>query len=88
MLRLKIINDIKEKHRSHEQIAGKLSVDAGYKVISYNTIYRSIYRDNLTVKKSHCARRIARQVQHRGKTRRRRGFFNVVAMGIRVCNVF
>lgn len=74
-LRLEIINDIQEKHWSPEQITERLSVDAGYKVISYNTIYRSIYRDNLMVKKNHGARGIARQLRHRGKTRRRRGFF-------------
>ena len=75
LLRLEIINDIQEKHWSPEQIAGRISVDAGYKVISYNTIYRSIYRDNLMIKKNHGARGIARQLRHRGKTRRRRGFF-------------
>src|SRR5699024_7318745 len=66
LLRLEIINDIQEKHWSPEQIAGRLSVDVGYKVISYNTIYRSIYRDNLMIKKNHGARGIARQLRHRG----------------------
>lgn len=75
LLRLEIINDIQEKHWSPEQIAGRLSVDAGCKVISYNTIYRGIYRNNLMVKKNHGARGIARQLRHPGKTRRRRGFF-------------
>lgn len=75
MLRLKIINDIQEKRWSPEQIAGRLSVDAGYKVISYNTIYRSIYRENLMVKKNRSGRVIARQLRHRGETRRSSGFF-------------
>lgn len=75
LLRLEIINDIQEKHWSPEQIAGRLSVDAGYKVISYNTIYRSIYRKNLMVKKNRSACVIARQLRHRGETRRSSGFF-------------
>lgn len=75
LLCLEIINDIQEKHWSPEQIAVRLSVDAGCKVISYNTIYRGIYRDNLMVKKKHGDRGIAHQLRHRGKTRRRRGSF-------------
>ena len=51
-------------------------MDAGYKVISYNTIYRGIYRDNLMIKKNHGTRGIARQLRHRGKTRKHSGFLD------------
>ena len=53
LLLLEIVRDIQEKHWSPEQIFGRLSMDAGHKVIGYNTIYRSIYRDNLMVNKTH-----------------------------------
>ena len=64
-----------QENLSMRQIAGRLSVDVGYKVISYNTIYRSICRNNLMVNKNHSARGITRQLRHRGKARRRRRFF-------------
>lgn len=73
-LRSEVIQDIQVKHWSPEQIAGRLSVTAGHNVISYNTIYRGIARDNLMIKKNNGARGIARQLRHHGKTRRRSGY--------------
>lgn len=52
-LRSEVIQDIQVKHWSPEQIAGRLSVTAGHNVISYNTIYRGIARDNLMIKKNY-----------------------------------
>lgn len=67
-LRIKVIDYIKIKHWSPEQIAGRLSLDGSFS-ISYNIIYRSIYNDNLGIKLSRGSRGIARRLRHRGKTR-------------------
>ncbi|MDF7637826.1 IS30 family transposase [Leuconostocaceae bacterium ESL0958] len=72
-LRNLIAQLIQINHWSPEQIAAYLSLNTGYQ-ISYSTIYRGIYLDNLGQKrKSRGARGIARSLRHRGKTRRRRG---------------
>lgn len=82
-----VIRGITERHWSPEQIAGRLRYEHSDMQISYATIYRGIYRDNLGVPlKSHGARGLPRQLRHRGKTRKvkgtlseRRGRFNDVA---------
>jgi len=73
-LRELVIYGINQKHWSPEQIAGRLKISRGHTIISANTIYRAIYRDNLGQPvKSHKARGIARALRHRGKTRHTKG---------------
>ncbi|NLR33196.1 IS30 family transposase [Levilactobacillus tujiorum] len=72
-----VIKCIINYHWSPEQISGRLSHENSKWVISYNTIYRGIERDNLGVPlKSHGARGIARKLRHRGKTRKVKGTIN------------
>lgn len=83
-VRKSVVRYIIELKWSPEQIAGRLRHENSPIQISYPTIYRGIYRDNLGVPlKSHGARGIARWLRHRGKTRNvkgtvkeRRGRFN------------
>lgn len=82
-----VVHGITERHWSPEQIAGRLRYEHSDMQVSYATIYRGIYRDNLGVPlKSRKARGLPRQLRHRGKTRKvkgtvkeRRGRFNDVA---------
>ena len=59
---------------SPEEIEGRLRLEYGKTVISYQTIYRAIYRgyfdDNSL---SHNARGVIRKLRHRGKTRHTKG---------------
>jgi IS30 family transposase len=81
-----VVTYITQFHWSPEQIAGRLRHENSSIQISYPTIYRGIYRNNLGVPlKSHSARGLPRQLRHRGKTRKvkgtiheRRGRFNDV----------
>ena len=74
-LRNVVIYGINQKHWSPEQIAGRLKVSTGHSIISANTIYRAIYRNNLGQSvKNHGARGIARALRHRGKTRHTKGY--------------
>ncbi|MFD1470851.1 IS30 family transposase, partial [Companilactobacillus mishanensis] len=69
-----VVKQILEHHWSPEQISEKLREEYGYCVVSYGTIYRSIYRNNLGIKKiSSNARGIPRNLRHRGKTRHNKG---------------
>ncbi|WP_435397452.1 IS30 family transposase [Lactiplantibacillus plantarum] len=85
-IRAFVINCIVHRKWSPEQIAGRLNFEHSNWKISYNTIYRGIALNNLGEKrKSHGARGFARQLRHRGKTRKakgtikeRRGRFNDV----------
>ncbi|CAK1229503.1 IS30 family (Tra8) [Fructobacillus fructosus] len=70
-LRNIVINFIQVYHWSPEQIAAYLSLNHNYK-ISYPTIYRAIYLDNLGQKLKDHQRGIACSLRHRGKTRRRK----------------
>jgi IS30 family transposase len=82
-----VVSYIVNEHWSPEQIAGRLAHENSDIHISYTTIYRGIYLNNLGVPlKSHGARGIPRLLRHRGKTRKvkgtvneRRGRFNDVA---------
>ena len=86
-LRHFVVEKIRHAHWSPEQISGRLAYERKPWKISYNTIYRGIERDNLGVPlKSYHARGIARELRHRGKTRKvkgtvneRRGRYNDVA---------
>lgn len=72
-----VIMCIVERHWSPEQIAGRLRYENSPIQISYPTIYRGIYRDNLGVPfKSRGARGLPRQLRHRGKTRKVKGTVN------------
>ncbi|WP_125586988.1 IS30 family transposase [Lacticaseibacillus jixianensis] len=76
-VRERVVRYIIDWHWSPEQIAGRLRHESSPIQISYPTIYRGIYRDNLGVPlKSHRARGIARQLRHRGKTRKVKGTIN------------
>lgn len=76
-VRDRIISYITELHWSPEQIAGRLGYEEGGILISYSTIYRGIYRDNLGVPlKSKGSRGIPRKLRHRGKTRKIKGTIN------------
>lgn len=85
-VRERVVTYITQLHWSPEQIAGRLRRENSSIQISYPTIYRGIYRDNLGVPlKNHGARGLPRQLRHRGKTRKvkgtiheRRGRFNDV----------
>ena len=54
---------------SPEEIEGRLRLEYGKAVISYQTIYRAIYRGHFDDKLSHGARGVIRKLRHRGKTR-------------------
>lgn len=72
-----VIRYITVLHWSPEQIAGRLSLEGSPIRISYSTIYRGIYLDNLGVPlKSHGARGLPRLLRHRGKTRKIKGTIN------------
>lgn len=59
---------------SPEEIAGRLRLEYGKHVISYQTIYRAIYRGHFDdVSLSHGARGVIRKLRHRGKTRHTKG---------------
>ncbi|WP_125754450.1 IS30 family transposase [Lacticaseibacillus baoqingensis] len=76
-VRERVITYITQYHWSPEQIAGRLRYENSTIQISYPTIYRGIYRDNLGVpRKNHGARGIPRQLRHRGKTRKVKGTIN------------
>jgi IS30 family transposase len=86
-IRKSIVHYIVDLHWSPEQISGRLRHENSSVHISYSTIYRGIYRDNLGVPlKSRGARGLPRKLRHRGKTRKvkgtvneRRGRFNDVS---------
>lgn len=72
-----VITFITQYHWSPEQIAGRLRHENSDIQISYPTIYRGIYHDNLGVPlKSRGARGLPRQLRHRGKTRKVKGTIN------------
>lgn len=72
-----VIYGITERHWSPEQIAGRLRHEHSAMTVSYATIYRGIYRNNLGVPlKNHGARGLPRQLRHRGKTRKVKGTIN------------
>lgn len=72
-----VIRYITVLHWSPEQIAGRLSLEGSPIRISYSTIYRGIYLDNLGVPlKSHGARGLPRLLRHRGKMRKIKGTIN------------
>ncbi|WP_067088916.1 IS30 family transposase [Streptococcus marmotae] len=55
---------------SPEEIAGHLRLECGKSVISYQTIYRAIYRGHFDdIALSHGARGAIRKLRHRGKSR-------------------
>ena len=58
---------------SPEEIEGRLCLEYGKAVISYQTIYRAIYRGHFDDKLSHGARGVIRKLRHRGKTRHTKG---------------
>ena len=59
---------------SPEEIEGRLRLEYGKAVISYQTIYRAIYRSHFDDKLSHDARGVIRKLCHRGKTRHTKGY--------------
>lgn len=69
-----IQNCITEKHWSPEQIANRLKIEHAEWAVSYTTIYRGIYRDNLSVAKTAGQRGLARRLRHRGKTRHSKNY--------------
>ena len=58
---------------SPEEIEGRFRLEYGKAVISYQTIYRAIYRGHFDDKLSHGARGVIRKLRHRGKTRHTKG---------------
>ncbi|SQF76785.1 transposase InsI for insertion sequence element IS30B/C/D [Streptococcus salivarius] len=59
---------------SPEEIEGRLRIEYGKTVISYQTIYRAIYRGHFDDNSlSHGARGVIRKLRHRGKTRHTKG---------------
>ena len=69
-----VITYIVERHWSPEQISARLKYENSSWRISYNTIYRGIYLNNLGVPlKIHGARGLPRLLRHRGKTRKVKG---------------
>ena len=59
---------------SPEEIEGRLRIEYGKTVISYQTIYRAIYRGHFDDNSlSHGARSVIRKLRHRGKTRHTNG---------------
>ncbi|KAE9504084.1 IS30 family transposase [Lactiplantibacillus plantarum] len=76
-LRTLIVKYIVEYYWSPEQIAARLRHENSSWQISYVTIYRGIYLDNLKVPyTSHGARGLPRRLRHRGKTRKVKGTVN------------
>ncbi|MHA3065160.1 IS30 family transposase [Lacticaseibacillus saniviri] len=72
-----VITLITHHQWSPEEISHRLRCEHSHIQISFNTIYRGIARDNLGMPlKSHGARGIARQLRHRGKTRKVKGTVN------------
>lgn len=68
-LRDLVIRCILLRNWSPEQISNRLKHE-GKQTLSYNTIYRAIYKDNLGIKlESHGARGIALKLRHGGKSR-------------------
>ena len=60
---------------SPEEIEGRLRLEYGKTVISYQTIYRAIYRGHFDDNSlSHGARGVIRKLRHRGKTRHTKGY--------------
>ena len=58
-----------------EEIEGRLQLEYGKTVISYQTIYRAIYRGHFDDNSlSHGARGVIRKLRHRGKTRHTEGY--------------
>lgn len=73
----RVVEYITNEHWSPEQIAARLRYENSPIHISYTTIYRGIYLNNLGVPlKAHGARGIPRQLRHRGKTRKVKGTVN------------
>ena len=58
---------------SPEEIEGRLCLEYGKSVISYQTIYRAIYRGHFDDKLSHGARGAIRKPRYRGKIRHTQG---------------
>ena len=59
---------------SPEEIEGRLRLEYGKTVVSYQTIYRAIYRGHFEDNSlSHGARGVIRKLRHRGKTRHTKG---------------
>ena len=58
---------------SPEEIEGQLRLEYGKAVISYQTIYRAIYRGHFDDKLSHGARGAIRKPRYRGKIRHTQG---------------
>jgi IS30 family transposase len=72
-----VVTYIVDQHWSPEQISARLRFEHSGWSISYNTIYRGIYLNNLGEPlKSRGARGIPRQLRHRGKTRKVKGTVN------------
>ena len=60
---------------SPEEIEGRLRIEYGKTVISYQTIYRAIYRGHFDDNSlSHGARGVIRKLRHRGKKRHTKGY--------------
>lgn len=60
---------------SPEEIEGRLRLEYGKTVVSYQTIYRAIYRGHFEDNSlSHGARGVIRKLRHRGKTRHTKGY--------------
>ena len=60
---------------SSEEIKGRLRLEYGKAVISYQTIYRAIYRGHFYDNPlSHGVRGVIRKLRHRGKTRHTKGY--------------
>lgn len=69
-LRCYIVDKIVNHQWSPEQISNRTKKSLGVSLVSYVTIYRGIYRNNLGMKKkSKDARGLPRKLRHRGKTR-------------------
>ncbi|MFD1417527.1 IS30 family transposase [Companilactobacillus keshanensis] len=69
-LRNYVVDKILNHQWSPEQISNSLKRKFGFSIISYATIYRGIYLNNLGIKKkSKDARGLPRKLRHKGKTR-------------------
>lgn len=73
-LREMIAKRILDDQWSPEQIVGRWEHETSEKPISYQTIYREIYRNNLGVPKKAGERGLPRKLRHRGKTRHDKNF--------------
>lgn len=65
---------IMKKHWSPEEISYRLKFENAEWSISYTTIYRGIYYNNLSIPKKSGQRGIARKLRHRGKTRHNKNY--------------